>query len=328
MSSITRTPRKKSLPWTELGVLAIVAIGAGWGLTRQPLQPRPAEASAGVTPSASAAELPSGSEPPPPPAPSEAQGCGYSDRGLGDYEAVPVAMGQMLVRRAAVQEDGSYRLLVHFHGAEAVKRLLAPEAWDMNLLLVDAGDGSSAYRQLLSSTTILDAAIASADRATSQHLGRDTRADRLVLTSFSAGYGAIAGILGSPEHRERVDGVILLDSLHAPYGVGAQQPDEASLAPFVEAATSAREGDIFMGITHTAITTNGYASTTEATGAVLRELGLAEEPVGWAGEGGLRPTSQVTDGRLIVRGYDGETKEAHCAQLGLLPGLLHELTRR
>jgi hypothetical protein len=328
MPSSLRKSHPKPLPWTEIGAVAVVAIGAAWGLTRQPLQPRPAQANTAVTPEVSSAALPGGPRPPPPSVPSEAQGCGYADRGLGDYEAVPVAMGQLLVRRAAVQESGSYRLLVHFHGAEAVKRLLAPEAWDMNLLLVDAGDGSSAYRQLVASTAIVDAMLESADRATSHHLGREAHADRLVVTSFSAGYGAVAGVLSRPDLRARVDGVILLDSLHAPYGPGGAEPDAGALAPFVAFARDARGGEVFMGISHTSIETHGYASTTESTRALLGDLHLAEEPVGWAGEQGLLPTSQLAEGRLLVRGYEGTTPEAHCAQLALLPGLLHELTRR
>lgn len=319
---------KRRRPWTEIAVVTVVALGAGWGLTRQPLQTRPAAASIAASPAASPSTLPPGSQPPPPPAPSEALGCGYADRGIGDYQPVPVAQGQLLVRRAAVQESGSYRLLVHFHGADAVKKVLAPEAWDLNLLLVDGGDGSAAYRQLVGSTTIFDALVAAADRSVSQHVGRPAHADRIVLTSFSAGYGALAAVLASPEHRDRIEGVILLDSLHAPFANGSTDaPDDAALAPFRGAAERARDGAMFMGVTHTAIGTHGYASTTQSSQALLAAVGLAEEPVGWAGEGGLRPTSQASRGRLIVRGYAGETPEAHCAQIGLLPGLLHELMR-
>lgn len=328
MSSIARKHSKKRRPWTEIAVVTLVALGAGWGLTRQPLQTRPAAASVAATPAMSASTLPPGSVPPPPPTPSEEQGCGFADRGTGDYESVPVAQGQLLVRRPAVQESGSYRLLLHFHGADAVKKVLAPEAWDLNMLLVDAGDGSGAYRGQFGSTTIVDALVAAADRSVSQHVGRPAKADRIVLTSFSAGYGALAAVLASPEHRERIEGVILLDSLHAPFANGSNDsPDEAALAPFRTAAERARDGAMFMGVTHTAITTHGYASTTQSTGALLAAVGLKEEPVGWAGEEGLRPTSQATRGRLIVRGYPGETPASHCAQIALLPGLLHELMR-
>jgi hypothetical protein len=36
-------------------------------------------------------------------------------------------------------------------------------------------------------------------------------------------------------------------------------------------------------------------------------------------------TSQFEKGKLVVRGYGGDSKEAHCDQIRLLPGLLREL---
>ncbi len=324
--------RKKRLPWIEAGVVALAAAGVGWGLTRPASQaPLAAEAQA-PTPAvaASSAPLPAGSVPPAP-SPSQAQGCGYADRGTGDYQSVGVAEGRLWVRKAAVQESGSYRLLVHFHGGTAVQRLLTPDAWDFDLLLIDGGDGSAAYRNMVSSTTIFDAFVASADRAVSKHVGRPAQADRLILTSFSAGYGALATVLASPAHMARVDGVVLLDSLHAPFAAGEDRkiglPDPGALKPFVDTAAAARDGKLFMGISHTAIDPGAYASTTATSRALLRSLGLSESQVGWAGEGGPKQTSQALKGKLVVRGYEGETPEAHCAQLGLLPGLLRELSR-
>lgn len=328
---MTATARTKRIPWVEVAVVALAAAGIGWGLTRQPLQERPAEAVLPQAPPAvSSAALPAGSAPPPP-APSQAQGCGYADRGTGDYESIGVAEGRLWVRRAAVQESGSYRLLVHFHGGTAVQRLLTPDAWDFNLLLIDGGDGSASYRAMMSSTTIFDAFVASADRAVSKHVGREARADRLVLTSFSAGYGALPALLASAPHVARLDGVVLLDSLHAPFANGDDgkrgEPDPGVLKPFVAVARAAREGEMFMGVTHTAIDPGTYASTTATSRALLASLGESEEKVGWAGEGGPKRTMQLAKGRLVVRGYEGETPEAHCAQLGLLPGLLRELAR-
>lgn len=328
---MTATARTKRFPWAEAAVIALAAAGVGWGITRHPLQERRAEAELPQpAKAASSAALPAGSAPLPP-TPSQAEGCGYADRGTGDYESVGVAEGRLWVRRAAVQEDGSYRLLVHFHGSEAVKRLLTPDAWDFNLLLLDGGDGSAAYRNMMSSTTIFDAFVASADRAVSKQVGRPARADRLVLTSFSAGYAALPPLLASAPHRARVDGVVLLDSLHAPFANGdggkRGEPDPGVLKPFVAIGRAARDGEMFLGITHTAIDPGTYASTTATSRALLASLGESEEKVGWAGESGPKQTLHYSEGRLVVRGYEGETAHAHCAQLGLLPGLLRELAR-
>ncbi len=285
-----------------------------------------------TAPAASSAALPEGTPPAEGVPAAEGDGCSFEDRGLGDFTAAPMPQGKLLVRAAAVQEAGAYALVVHFHGGDAVRRLLAPDGWDFNLLTVDVGDGSGVYRKLTSSAAFFPALLGDADRAVSEALGRPARADRVILSSFSAGYGALGAILRAPPPDRRIAGLVLLDSLHAafvrsPDGSG-ESPDPASLEPFVDAARRARDGrdPFFFGMTHTAIVPSGYASTTVCADAVLASIGEARSEVGWAGEGPLPIASQLQKGKLVVRGYEGGTKEAHCDQLRLLPGLLRELT--
>src|SRR5580692_9673225 len=77
-----------------------------------------------------------------------AAGCHFTDRGFGDYGAwhvLPRGARALVPVGRAVDGDGSFRLLVHFHGAEPVRRQLAPEGLDLVVVGVDAGVGSRAY---------------------------------------------------------------------------------------------------------------------------------------------------------------------------------------
>src|SRR5262249_9614676 len=78
-----------------------------------------------------------------------AVGCHFAERGFGDYGAwrrLPATIARALVPPGrAVAPDGSFRLLVHFHGAEPVRKALAPEGFALVIAAVDAGVGSHAY---------------------------------------------------------------------------------------------------------------------------------------------------------------------------------------
>ncbi len=248
---------------------------------------------------------------------------------MGDYVAAPSEGGRLFVRPGAVQDDGAYRLLVHFHGGEAVRRLLAPLAWDFNIFVVDAGNGSAVYRSRIPTRAAFDALVGAVDRSVAAHVGREAKASSVIVSSFSAGYGAVAPVAAQRVGANAIEGIILLDSLHASYAPNSREPDAASLRPFVDAARAAKDGDrFFMAATHTAIVPPDYASTTECCAALGEALGLKEEPVGWAGEVPIPLTGRLRAGNLVVNGYGGGDQAAHCNQLRLLPGLLRELAAR
>jgi hypothetical protein len=144
----------------------------------------------------------------------------------------------------------------------------------------------------------------------------------LALSSWSAGYGAIAEVLA--HGRANIEALILLDSLHAGYGAGTSRLEAGQLPLFVESARSAARGGLLFYLTHTAIPTDGYASTTETSAFLLRELDVTASPVTPDPESPIRMTEIFEKGQLFVRGYAGTAKEDHCAQLRLLPSILLE----
>ena len=145
-----------------------------------------------------------------------------------------------------------------------------------------------------------------------------------MLSSWSAGYGAVTQILA--RHTPRIDATILLDSLYASYSGGGRTIEHGQLGTFVDAARAARAGGPVLYLTHTAIGTPGYASTSEVATFLLHELGAAATTVddGAAAAERFPLLRLFEDGRLWIRGYAGADRDAHCAQLHLLPSVLRD----
>lgn len=256
-----------------------------------------------------------------------AAGCHFADRGAGDYgDWRKLPLGRALVPPGrAVASDGSFRLLLHFHGSEPVRRQLAPEGFDLVIAALDAGIGSHAYDRALAEPAVFDRLVASveAEVASAHHLP-SARARSIVLSSWSAGYGAVAQVLA--RHDPRVDAVILLDSLYAGYTSSAEPRslDRARIAPFLGAARAALAGGPALFLAHTEIATPGYGSTAEVASFLLAELGVSASPI--EDDGTAYPLRRLFEGgHLWIRGYGGRDRDAHCAELHLLPGVLREL---
>jgi hypothetical protein len=288
------------------GSAAVVLLAAASATPRAPAGAAVnagASASAGPDPS----PLPSGAVARPPSAPFPEASCDIPDRGFGEYAPWrSLRIGRVLVpAHGGLDDEGGFALLLHFHGAEAVRKELAPEGLSLVVAAIDAGTLSSHYAKVVGApaasladlTTMVAAAVAEATG------DRRAHARHVALSSWSAGYGAVAELLRRPH--PGLEGVILLDSLHASWGAGAQEIEPTHLAPFVAEARLAAAGDSLFYLTHSEIEPEGYASTGRVAGYLLREMG------------GER-------GGFFARGFPGETAAAHCAHLRLLPSIVRE----
>ncbi|XXX82096.1 hypothetical protein WMF30_25375 [Sorangium sp. So ce134] len=330
----TRQLRDALLLAASLGVMGGVLL---LRRSREPsASPFPAPASAPAEPS----PLPRGGEPERVALDEhEAQaGCDFADHGFGGYERWrPLPLGKLLVPPSrAISTDGGYDLLVHFHGAEAIRKVLAPRDMELVIAGVDLGTRSSDYARALEGGG-WDALLQAIDREVGAAAGiAGARARRLVLSSWSAGSGAIGRIV--ERGSSHVDALILLDSLYASYMPGQTALVQGQLAPYVALASAAARGAPIFYLTHTEIPTSGYASTKEVATFLLRELGASPIAVTSSGDGAppatglgaeeagdaLRLTRMYDGGGLYVRGYAGAGPGGHCAQLRLLPAILAE----
>jgi hypothetical protein len=158
---------------------------------------------------------------------------------------------------------------------------------------------------------------------------------RVALSAWSAGFAATNQILSSRSRLDRVDAVLLMDGLHASFTPGSKtEVYSGALKQFAAFARRAVAGQKLMVVTHSAIETRGYASTTRTTDALLAELSLRRQVVapesaspppvelGVAkrafpdGERNwLRVESQVQEGSFHLYGCSGGGKGDHIAHL-------------
>jgi hypothetical protein len=251
--------------------------------------------------------------------------CNTPDPGFGVYDRWQgVAMGQMLApKHGGTTADGAFDLVIHFHGHEPARKEFVKTARGPVLVGIDLGIGSGPYEQAFASPEALPRLLASVEQAMKKRTGKPkARVRKLALTSWSAGYGAIASILRQPI-ASKVDAIVLLDSLHAGYLPGKDhEVDGARIAPFVARARAAARGTGFFFMSHSSIVPPGYASTTEVARFVLGQLGSKEKKARRHDVLGLEMVGRYDRGNLHVRGYAGDDKPDHCAHLGLLADVM------
>jgi len=195
-------------------------------------------------------------------------------------------------------------IILHFHGDSWLPEQSVAAAYsDATVIAVQAGYGSDVYQEAVKSSESFQALIT--------ETGPNHERRPVVLTAFSAGYGAVRAILR--HSYQRVDTVLLMDGLHSSYV--EKRPNPADLDVFLQFARDAVNNRKRMLMTHSEVFPGTFASTTETTGYLLRELTLRRLPVLRCGPGGMQQLSEVRRGRLIIMGFAGNSAPDHVDHL-------------
>lgn len=248
--------------------------------------------------------------------------CMTPDPGFGIYDRWSTApsLGQMITpHKGGIRKDGSFDLVVHFHGHEPVRKEFVKRAKGSVLVGIDLGIGSGAYGQAFSAPHVWKKLVESVEKAVAKKAGRKkARVRKLALSAWSAGYGAIEQILRQTGGRG-IDAVVLLDSLHAGYvDERGKTLKVAQLDPFVSFARKAAAGQKLMFLSHSSIIPPGYASTHEVADFLVERLGGRPRKASRNDVLGLEMFQRYDRGNFHVRGYDGNDKPDHCAHIGLM----------
>ena len=228
-------------------------------------------------------------------------------------------------------------VVVHIHGAywlgEHYVSTLLPQAVLVNVQL---GTGSRVYEEAFQEPAAFATMIEEVETALTWITGGPTRVGKILLASFSAGYGATRAILTHPEHYERVDGILLADGLHASYVEGASPPRPRDGSPelvaedlgvFVRFATDARAGRKQMWVTHSEVFPGTYASTTETADYLLDQLDVTRAPVLEDGPIGMQQLSEVELEGFHLAGFAGNSALDHADHQYALGGWLARARR-
>jgi hypothetical protein len=253
--------------------------------------------------------------------------CARPDPGYGIYTEWQYrsGFGRLLIpKEAPVDAEGRFDVMAQFHGADLARLEFVRGDAPFVFVAVHQGKGGS-YPEL-SGSAALPAFIHSLEKTMSLEspIG-EAHADHVALSSWSAGFGGIKRILQRSEGLDRLDAVVLLDSLHMARNerVGA-----ARIAPFIKFAKRAVRGEAFMFVSYSSIMTDRFASTTESARLLISELGGNPLPVEGDGPAGMQLKEVYSQGNFHARGYLGGGKLDHCAHLLLLPEVTRVLDRR
>jgi hypothetical protein len=221
-------------------------------------------------------------------------------------------------------------LIVHFHGsAWLMEYHIMRNLPEFALVTVNLGAGSGIYSQTFSDAklfrSLLDQALARLRETTKQAVSWKM----IILSSFSAGYGAIRSILRSSENYRLVDAVFLADSLHTSYVPEGKSGslDEGLLDVFARFAEEAAQGRKHLRITHSEVFPGTFASTTETADYLLHRLGLKRKPVLQWGPIGMQQLSVAHVGNFYLTGFAGNSAPDHLDHFYALGEWLKDLKR-
>lgn len=245
--------------------------------------------------------------------------CMVDDPGFGPYRSwVSAGSSAYVMIPRNMPQSKFYDVVVHFHGREAARKQWVRAGSSIVVVGIDLGVGSGAYLDRYADPTELPRMMTRVRELVREATGRPEMTRRkLALESWSAGYGATMRALTSKWGRANVDGVILLDGLHTSFEQGGLV--DAKLKPFAEFAQLASRGDKFFFVSHSSIVPPGYASTTATSNYLVWQAGGRPQAVlETQMPMGLEQISFYQKGSFTVRGFRGNGKKDHCAQLGLL----------
>jgi hypothetical protein len=217
---------------------------------------------------------------------------------------------------------GNFDLIFHLHGEGPVRRELVESREPFALYTLTLPMDQS-YAPLFAGSHLFEQLIDEVERTISKQKGVAARARHVTLSAWSAGFEGVRSILYQPE-ASRVEAVLLIDGLHAPR---TKTGLADHLQPFIRFAERAERGEVWFVITHSSIPTVDYTSSTESAHFLIHELGGQPSAVARNDGFGLELVDFFSSGNLHVRGYAGNDKADHCAQLFLLRGLFSALHR-
>lgn len=233
---------------------------------------------------------------------------------------------------AGTRRPTRLRLVIHFHGAASIPdSAVAQLGGDYAAAVVSLGAGSGIYDRAFSDPAVYESLLAGIRREAGRALGTAVGFDRVTLSGFSAGHGAIRAILREPRHFDSVDAVLLLDGLHTGYVPERQvladggALDDRVLEVFVRFAKAALSGDKRLLITHSEIFPGTFASTTETSDFLLQALGLRRTAVLEWGPRGMQQLSEVRAGSLMIFGFAGNSAPDHIDHFHGMPEFLRML---
>jgi hypothetical protein len=208
--------------------------------------------------------------------------------------------------------DGKFILVFHLHSASwAAENQVYRGNVNAVLFNIHLGALSSPYQNYFSNQlnfqTILNLIVS---RLASGIINNPVP-DKIILTSFSAGYAGVREILKTPDYYNKINALTLADGLHSNSDLSTMHQQ---MKDFVKFGKDARDRRKIFYLTHSSITTSGYQSTTQTANYLIDSLGIQRIPFIANDEIGLQ-YSRCDTGNFHLKGYNGNTADDHLKHL-------------
>ena len=208
-------------------------------------------------------------------------------------------------------------LLVHFHGDPQTYWNNAKYA-KLNAIIITVNYSglSSAYSTPFSNAALFqqieNEALA---KVRAQSDIPDTLAwDKLGVSSFSAGYGAVREILKSSTYRNDIDALAALDSLYATTA-GDGTPLDSQMADYKTFAALAKARQKTFLYSHSKVLTFTYENTIECGDELMQSLGITAPAFNANGLGDLNFYRHAKSGNFELWGANGDDGDSHLEHL-------------
>lgn len=216
-------------------------------------------------------------------------------------------------------EGGRVDLVLHLHGATSVvEPALAQSGWKAVLVTFNRKGLSRVYAEPFSDPALFPGLLEKALAAIRElGLADEPKLGRVLVSSFSAGFGGVRAILRVPAQFDRVDAILMADSIYSGYtgDPARREVDPDLMDGFARFAEQAAAGRKALYVTHSEQVPDGYASTTETADYLLKRVAgeptVVREDLGE----GLILTRSFRTGRLLVDGFEGAGPEDHMRHL-------------
>jgi hypothetical protein len=210
-------------------------------------------------------------------------------------------------------------VVLHLHGSPRVlEPAFVAAAWPAVLIEFNRQGLSRVYAEPFSDPKLLPRLLDQALQALRDaHLVARPALGKVVVSSFSAGFGGVREMLKVQTSFDRIDALIMEDSLYAGYtgSPSSHDVDPSLMEGFVRFARAAADAKKIFVLTHSAQVPEGYASTTETADYLLKAVGgkPSSTQTDW-GEGWIQARRFSRRG-LLVLGFRGGEGPDHLRHL-------------
>jgi hypothetical protein len=250
---------------------------------------------------------------------------------------LPVAAGRQISLNSAwkifipnnyYQRSGAVAdLLVHFHGDPQTYWNNAKYA-NLNAMIVTVNYSglSAAYSGPFSDATLFQTLLDDTLQRVRQEadIPNNLVWDKIGVSSFSAGYGAVREILKSATYRGEIDALLAADSLYATTDTDGTAVD-SQMVDYKTYATLAKNGSKTFLFSHSQVPTYTYESTAETGDELIQHLGARIGALNSNGLGTLNFYRYSQSGNFRVWGALGTDGDSHLEHLRYIGEFLEEL---